>query len=216
MSEPIKFENVPLSVYQQQGLNGGPSRRVFIEVTDLATIPEELFAIKMSQSKNPELAGKPMFKYFGYKVNENTPFSALAPTGTTLATPVSENKQNVIGKLGQLPDAKFSLAINLNGTFANIKAGDGVLYTIFDDKEFAQTDGKPGYYIKKGAVGTVELEMATSQFGPYYQVHLSTDLNPDDLFVRAGKSKVWGGAADTTDIPMPTAEDEPVNDGGVW
>lgn len=216
MTEPIRFENVPLSVYQQQGMNDRPSRRVFIDLTDIASVPDELFAVKISQSKNPELAGKPIFKYFSYKVNDNTPFSALAPTGTTVATPTSEVKQNVVTKLGQLPDAKFSLAINLNGKFANITTAEGP-YTIFDDNEFAATEGKPGYYIKRGSLGTIELKKATSQYGPYYQVSLETKLTPDELFVRSGKGKVWGGSDAEDEIaPQGEAPSQPVNDANPW
>lgn len=208
MTEPIKFENASISIFQQDGLNGKPSRRVFIAVEDLAAVPDELFAIKMSQSRNPELAGKAVFKYFSYKVSKDAPFSALAPTGTTVATPTAETKAAVMAKLGALPDVEFSIAMNMNGQFGNIKTPEGV-YTIFDDKEFPATQGKPGYYLKSGTLATVTLTLAQGQHSEYYQVALATDSGPADIFVTAGKSKVWGaGAADTTPAVDAGATDE--------
>lgn len=212
MTEPITFKNAPISVFQQAGMNGQPSRRLFITVEDLNTIPDELFAVKVSQSKNPELAGKSVFKYFSYKVDENAPFSALAPSGTTMATPTAETKAAVVAKLGSIAGAKFSVAINMNGKFANIATPDGT-YTIYDDKEFPATEGKPGYYIKAGSLADVEITKGESQYGPYYKVALSTDMTPDELFVRAGKSKVWGAEAGAGAADVATDE---VNDGGVW
>lgn len=211
MAEPIVIKG-PISIFQTAGMNGRPSRRLFIEVTDLAAIPEELFAVKISQSKNPSLAGKPVFKYFSYKVNENTPFSALAPENTTLATPVSEIKSAVVSKLGALPGAKYSLNISLNGTFANIETSEGI-YTIFDDKEFPATEGKPGYYVASGTEAEVTITKAQSQYGPYYRTSIKTDLSPDEVFVKAGKGKIWG-AENQGGISTTAAEG--TNDGAVW
>lgn len=215
MTEPIVI-NGPISIFQTAGMNGRPSRRLFIDVTNLAAIPDKLFAVKISQSKNPNLAGKPVFKHFSYRVSENEPFSALAPETTTLATPVSEIKAAVVGKLGALPSAKFSLNITLNGTFANIQTSEGV-FTIYDDKEFPATEGKPGYYVASGTEAEVTITEATSQYGPYYRTSIKTSLSPDEVFVKAGKGKVWG--ADNLgggDVAEPTATGAEVNDGTVW
>ena len=212
MTEPIVIKG-PISIFQTAGMNGRPSRRLFIDVKDLAVIPEELFAVKISQSKNPSLAGKPVFKYFSYKVNENTPFSALAPDTTTLATPVSEIRAAVLAKLGALPGAVFSLNITLNGTFANIATSDG-LYTIFDDKEFSATEGKPGYYVATGTPAEVTITKAKSQYGPYFRTSIKTALSPDEVFVKAGKGKVWGaGTSESHSVTETAAE---TNDGAVW
>ena len=214
MTEPIVI-NGPISIFQTAGMNGRPSRRLFIDVKDLATIPDELFAVKISQSKNPSLAGKPVFKHFSYKVNENTPFSALAPDTTTLATPVSEIRTSVVTKLGALPGAVFSLNITLNGSFANIATSDG-LYTIFDDKEFPATEGKPGYYVASGTPAEVTITEAQSQYGPYYRTSIKTALSPDEVFVKAGNSKVWGAGTQSgvTETAGETAGE--TNDGAVW
>lgn len=212
MTEPIVIKG-PISIFQTAGMNGRPSRRLFIEVKDLAVIPEELFAVKISQSKNPSLAGKPVFKYFSYKVNENTPFSALAPDTTTLATPLSEIRSAVLTKLGALPGAVFSLNIALNGSFANITTSEG-LYTIFDDKEFPATEGKPGYYVASGTEAEVTITEAQSQYGPYYRTSIKTALSPDEVFVKAGKGKVWGaGTSESHSVTETAAE---TNDGAVW
>lgn len=210
MTEPITFKNAPISVFQNKGMNGGPSRRLFITVTDINTIPDELFAVKVSQSKNPALAGKPVFKYFSYKVNDDSPFTTLAPNGATVATPTSELKAQAIAKLAAIPGVKFSLTINMNGKFGNIATPEGV-FTIFDDAEFPATEGKPDYYLKSGTIADVELEKAESQYGPYYQVRLSTEQGPDDIFQRGGKSKVWGATDGAADVA-----DEDTNPGAAW
>lgn len=218
MSEPIVFPKVPISIFQSHNMNNEPARRLFITVTDLSVVPDELFAVKLSQSKKPELAGKPVFKYFSYKVSENTPFSPLAPSTATLQTPTSELKASVLEKIGKIPGAVFSLAINMNGRFGNIKTPEGV-FTLFDDQQFAQSEGKPGYYLKSGTEAKVTLTQATSQYGPYYRVQLETEEVPDDIFVKSGRSKVWG-AEDTgatgalTDADIPAAPE--TNEGSVW
>ena len=56
MTESIIFADKPISIFQSAGMNGKPSRQLFIDIADLASVPEELFALKVSQSKNPELA----------------------------------------------------------------------------------------------------------------------------------------------------------------
>ena len=205
MTESIIFADKPISIFQSAGMNGKPSRQLFIDIADLASVPEELFALKVSQSKNPELAGKPVFKYLSHKISAETPFSPLAPSTVTMATPLADIKALVVSKLGALPDAKFSFSINLNGSFTNIKAGNGTTYTIFDDKEFAATEGKPGYYLKGGTVATVELTLAQSNYDPYYRVSLETKSSPNEIFVHSGKSKVWG-ADDATDSDAPAAD----------
>lgn len=214
MTEPIKFINAPISIYQskERSRNGKPSRRVFITVSDLAAIPDELFAVKISQSRNPALAGKAVFKYFSYRLNDETPFASLAPNGTTMATPVGDLKAQVVSKFGQLPDAKFTVAINMNGAFANIKTADGT-FTIFDEKEFPQTHGKPNYYVKTDTLANVEIESATSANGPYYRVKLETEASSNDVFVRAQRSRVWGAEDDAEDVAAPAEEE---NAGGAW
>lgn len=215
MTEPIVITG-PISIFQTAGMNGRPSRRLFIDITDLNALPDELFAIKISQSKNPALVGKPVFKHFSYKVNENSPFSAVAPDGTTPATPTTEIKPAVVGKLGALPGAVFSLNITLNGTFANIATPEGT-FTIFDDKEFPATEGKPGYYVKSGSHASVTITRAESQYGPYYRTDLKTNLTPDELFVKAGKGRVWGadnqGGVDAGEAPEAP---EASNEAAVW
>lgn len=218
MSEPIVFPKVPISIFQTHDMNNKPARRLFIAVTDLSVVPDELFAIKVSQSKKPELAGKPVFKYFSYKVSENIPFSPLAPATATLQTPTSELKAAVLEKIGKIPGAVFSLAINMNGHFGNITTPEGV-FTLFDDQRFPQSEGKPGYYLKSNTEAKVTLTKATSQYGPYYRVQLETEEVPDDIFVKSGRSKVWGEEdSGVTGAPTDSNIHAAIetNDGSVW
>lgn len=217
MTEPIVFADTPVSIFQHEGNNGRQSRRLFMAIKGeaLADIPDEMFAIKISQSKNPELAGKPVFKYFGYRLNDDTPFSSVAPTGTRIDTPTADTKAEVLAKLAGIKGAVFSMAVNLNGTFANIKTPDGN-FTLFDEKAFPQTQGRPGYYLSRDTIANVTLTKATSANGPYYRVAIETSMMPDDIFVRAGKSRVWG-SDDASDASNGQQEAEPEqNDGAAW
>ena len=45
MTDTIKFSNAPISIYKSTGMNGQISRRLFIAIEDLNTIPEELFKV---------------------------------------------------------------------------------------------------------------------------------------------------------------------------
>lgn len=209
----------PIGVFLNKGnQNYSPSWRLFITVEDLHAVPDDLFAVKVSQSQNPELSGKVVFKYFSFKVNDDAPWSIHAPNNASLTTPPSELKAEVIQKLGHMEDAEKSLAINLPGNFSNILTGDGELYTVFDKKEFPQTDGNPGYYIKQGSVATVKLTEATHLGNKYYQVRLSTDLTPDELFVKAGRSKVWGqdGGSAAPAGYADGEEDAATDEGSPW
>lgn len=204
MSEPIIFTEAPISVFQSTNMNGKPSRRVLIRVKDLGAIPDELFAVKISQSKKPELTGHPIFRYFSFKVSEDTPFSPLAPTSATLQTPTAELKAQVVENLGKMAGAIFHIAINMNGRFGNIRTPEGI-YTLFDDQQFPQSEGKPGYYLKSNTKATVTLTKSISHYGPYYRVVLETTAMPNDIFVKSGRSKVWG-AEDVSNVALtPTS-----------
>lgn len=214
MTDTIKFSKAPISIYKSTDMNGQISRRLFITIEDLNTIPEELFKVKISQSQNPALAGKAVFKYFSYKINEESAFSPLAPDGTTTATPLGELKAAVVAKLGAIPGAKFSVAINMNGRFGNITTSDGE-YTVFDNEQFAANEGNPPkYYLKSGVIADVTLTEATSKYGPYYRINLATDASPDDIFQKTSRAKVYGqDSDDIEDTVAPAAEDTA---GSVW
>lgn len=213
MTDTIKFSNAPISIYKSTGMSGQISRRLFITIEDLNTIPEELFKVKVSQSQSPSLAGKAVFKYFSYKINEESAFSPLAPEGTTTATPLGELKAAVVAKLGAIPGAKFSIAINMNGRFGNISTSEGV-YTVFDNEQFAANEGNPPYYLKAGVRADVTLTDATSKYGPYYRIDLSTGASPDDIFQTSSRAKVYGqDSDDVEDTVAPAAEDTA---GSVW
>lgn len=213
MSKELEL-TAPIGIFLNKGnANYSPSWRMFINVEDLATIPDDLFATKVSQSQNPDLAGKVVFKYFSFKVNDNTPWSIHTPSGTQITTPPAELKQLVVDRLGNMEGVEMSLAINLPGNFCNIDTPEGV-FTVFDKKEFPQTDGKPGYYIKSESLVTIHLTEATHLGNKYYQVRLSTDLTPDELFVKAGRGQVWG--QDDGGAGVSAVADEESDGGAPW
>ena len=202
----------PIGIFQSKA--NGPYKaghRLFITVEDLESLPDELFATKVSQSQNPELSGKVIFKHFSFKANENSPWTPQTPQGTQPVTPPAELKAQVLEKLGNMENAEFRLTINIPGAFCNIDTPDG-RFTIFDKNEFPDRDGNPGYYVKSGSVCNIKLTPASHMGNQYFQVLLSTGLAPDDLFVKSGRAQVWG-QEDRGTAAGSSYESEDIDDG---
>lgn len=200
-----------------QGYQGkGISRTMFLN-PKLEEIPEQLFAVKVSQSKDPAKAGKLVFKYFSFRFDENEKYSDMAPSGVSLDTELSEVKNLVVSKLGNIPQTQISLNIKLKGTFTNIACADGV-YAIYDESKFQNADpnknGRAPYYIKSDAVIHVKLKGADSPQGnEYIQTTLSTTATSNDIFQKIETGKIWG---EDDGVSAPAA---PVNagaSGAVW
>lgn len=207
----IKLVNKEISIFTGTGMNGdGLSRRLFVTVTDITEVPEELFAVKISQSQKPEKAGRVVFKHLLFRQpGETQPWQDLAPSGVTLGTPVAEIKQTLVNFITEKNlQLEFELAINLNGKFANITTPEG-RFTLFDDAEFPESKGNPGYYLKRGTKADITLTPRPSKYGNvYYQVTLETAGTPDEIFVRGGRAQVWGqdsAATAPTSFTAPTA-----------
>jgi len=213
----LQLTNKEISIFTTDGLNGGKSRRLFITVDDITEVPEELFAVKVSQSNKPEKAGKTVFKYLSFKQDgDGQPWQDFAPKDVTIATPVAEIKAKLVSFVqSNNLQLKYQLAVNLNGKFANISTAEG-RFTLFDDVQFAASEGNPGYYLKRGTRATVTLKEAMSNYGkPYFQVTLATSATPDEIFQKSGRAKVWGQEDDavaddfnpSTDLGAGTSSD---------
>lgn len=186
-----------VSIMRGTGYQGkGVSRTMFLS-PKLAEIPAELFAIKISQSPNPSKAGKPVFRFFSFRFNEQEKYQNMAPTGITMETPLEDVKNMVVSKLGNIPTVQVSLNINLNGSFCNVTCADGT-YAIFDDQAEDLKNPDPGksgdapYYIKSDAVLHVHLKGAmSSQGNEYIQSTLSTTATSNDVFQDRERGKIW-------------------------
>lgn len=191
MATPFSITQ-PVSIFPSTKLDGSPSRRLVVSVqpSELVNIPEELFAIKTSQSKKPERAGKLVFKYFSYKASETATWSDLASTQFNIATPLAEIKKLVVSMFGQNLEAKVQFTVNMPGKFANIDTADG-RYSIFDFN--TNPDGNLGYYLKGGTVVTVTFTPAEHQGNEYLRIKLDAGTQtPEDIFVKGGHGKVYG------------------------
>lgn len=204
----------PISIVKGTSFDGkGVSRTMFLSPADVNAIPEQLFAVKISQSKDPEKAGKCTFKYFSYRFNENQKFTNLAPTGCTLDTELSAIKADVISKFNALAaqggnvqmNPQMSINVNLHGKYTNVTCADGT-YAIYDEERFPHNDpnkvGDAPYYIKKDAIVNVHLKGAVSQGNEYLQSTISTVAKSDEIFQKAQAGKVWG-EDDSTPAPAP-------------
>jgi hypothetical protein len=185
----------PISIIRGTGYqNKGVSRTMFL-TPKLADIPEQLFALKVSQSTNPARAGKLVFKYFSYRFDENAKYENTAPESVSLDTPLSEVKNLVVSKIGNIPNAQISVNVALHGSFTNVSCADGT-YAIFDKEKFKNADpnkdGDAPYYIKGDAIIRVKLKGAVSQGNEYLQSTLSTTASADDIFQKVQAGKVWG------------------------
>lgn len=198
----------PISIIRGTGYQGkGISRTMFLS-PNLADIPEELFALKSSQSTNPAKAGKLVFKYISFRFNKEAKFENLAPSEISLDTPLDQVKAIVVSKIGNIPDAEVSVSVSLHGTFTNVTCADGT-FAIYDEEKFANPDptksGNAPYYIKSDAVIHVKLVGAESQGNEYLQSTLSTTACADDIFQKVQAGKVWGEDESGTPAAASTA-----------
>lgn len=202
----FKLSNVNVSIMPSKGINGEPKRRLFVPIKNIAELPAELFAVKISQSKNAEFGGKVAFKYLMHRVNAQAKNTSLAPQSVMLHTPLEEIKNVVVAGGSSF---EWTLAINIPGPFANITTPVGT-YAIYDMVRLAAENGNPGYYIKNDALVTVEFEPAIHKETnkEYYRLKFSTDLTPDQLFQRSGKSQIWGAedSDSSASAPAPIAD----------
>ena len=85
-----------------QGYKGaGISRTMFLH-PKIQDIPENLFAMKISQSTNQQKTGKLVFKYLSMRLNPNDPNDKpidLVPSGIELTTPLDQVKASLMAKL---------------------------------------------------------------------------------------------------------------------
>ncbi len=187
-----------VSIVRGVGYQGtGISRTIFLHPENVQDIPEELFAIKVSKSTNPQKANKFVFRFLSYRLEKDQKPSDLVPGGIDMTTPLADLKAAFVSKMATLPDASVSLNINLKGTFTNIACADAVI-KLYDESEpefkteDPNTTGNAPYYIKPDAQIHVKLKGAMSKQGnPYIQTTLSTVGTSDQVLTRPQKGSIW-------------------------
>lgn len=182
---------------------GGSSRTLFLnpKPAELKDIPEEMFMVKISQSKDPARAGQPLFRFLTFRASEEDAYTDKVPKGVDQNTPLSEIKELVVGTLGEKEEMQISLRINLHGTFTIIDLADGT-YDIYNEDKFPADDvmdrGEPPYYLRNDVPITVKLKGAENLGNDYFQSRLSSTLKADDVFQMRAASKVWGADDSST------------------
>lgn len=182
-----------------QGYMGaGISRTMFLH-PNVQDIPENLFAVKSSQSTNPQKAGKLVFKYLSYRLTEDQKPMDLVPSGIDMSTPLADIKAAFVSKINSTPGASVSLNIGLKGKFTSIVCADGT-FKLYDEEEpdfktdDPNTTGNAPYYIKSDAQVHVKLKGAMSKQGnAYIQSALSSTLSSSEIFVKPQRGMIWGG-----------------------
>lgn len=174
----------------------GISRTMFLH-PKVEDIPEQLFAVKVSQSTNPQKNGKLVFKYLSFRLNAEQSPSDLVPSGIEMTTPLDQVKATFISKLASLPDASVSLNIGLKGEFTLITCADDT-FKLYDEKELSfktddpNTTGNAPYYIKSDAQIHVKLKGAMSKQGnAYIQSQLSTTSTSSEIFATPQRGAIW-------------------------
>lgn len=202
MSKQVMWNDVPVSFFSRDDTfnnNGKKVRTVWATVEDLEKVPEELFAIKISQSKKPELAGKPVFKYFVYKLKDTDAWSSLAPSDATPVTELKELKDKVVAQFANKPDARLAMSLKMHGSWGNIETSDGS-YALYDDEHYPDTQGDPAYYLKSDTHVNIGITPAVSHGNEYLQISLSTDEAPDDIFQMKGRAAMHYWNEDNSDV----------------
>lgn len=199
-----------------QGYKGtGISRTLFLH-PKVEDIPEQLFAIKVSQSTNPQKAGKFVFKWLSYRLTEDQTPMDLVPSGVDMATPLADIKAAVVAKINGTPGASVSLNIGLKGKFTSIACADGT-FKLYDEEEpdfktdDPNTTGNAPYYIKSDSQIHVKLKGAMSKQGnAYIQTTLSTTSSSSDIFAKPQKGAIWNPDGETTASAEATSDVKPV------
>lgn len=194
-----------------QGYKGaGISRTIFLH-PNINDIPEQLFAVKVSQSTNPQKAGKYVFKYLSYRMTKDQNPSDLAPSGVDLTTELSAVKAMVVNYMATLPDASVSLNISLKGKFTSIACADNT-YKLYDEDEpdfktdDPNTTGNAPYYIKGEAKVHVKLKGAMSKQGnEYIQTTLSTTSTGNEILAAPQRGAIWNPDGNTAAASTPAA-----------
>lgn len=207
-----------VAIFKQQGYQGqGVARTLFFspELTQLADLPAELFMVKISQSTNPEKAGRVVFRFLSFKFSEEGQYGSIAPEGITVTTPLEEVKALIVSKLTAVPQAQVSVAIPLKGRFTTVTTPEGD-FNIYDEDKFPSNDwrelGDPPYYLRNDVEVTVSMKGAESHGNEYLQTRIKTTLSPDEIFQKRAEGKIWG----EDDGGSAPANDEPVDANGGW
>lgn len=208
-----------ISIFKGQGYQGGVSRTMFLspKPSELKDMPEELFVVKISQSKNPERAGKPLFRFFTFRASAEDKYTDTVPNGIDQSTPLSEIKAMVVESLGSREEMDISIRIPLHGTFTIINLADGA-FDIYNEEKFKSNDimekGEPPYYLRNDVDVTVSLKGAENLGNDYLQSRISSSLTADEVFQKKAASKVWG--EDDTSATTYDATSEKSKEDDVW
>lgn len=211
MANSFTFER-NISIYPGEDYNGKPIKKLVFTGHDIENVPAELFKLKISASKKPELAGSVMTRYVSWKLNAQLPWSSKLPNTITMQTPVDVVKNELVNVFRQYPEAVFSVSIKMPGQFGNIETPQGT-YSIFDFK-VDPIAGNVGYYLVKDTPVTVTLTLAENKGNNYFRVALATTKSPDEIFRRSGHAKVWGAEETTVSSFGATSFDAPAPAGG--
>ncbi len=195
----------------------GISRTIFLH-PEVADIPEQLFAIKVSQSTQPNKTGKLVFRFLTYRLTENQegPLD-LVPQGIDMNTPLADIKAAFVQKITSTPGASVSLNIGLKGTFTNIACADGI-FKLYDENEAEfktddpETTGNAPYYIKSDANIHVKLKGADSKQGNWYiQSTLSSTSASSEILAMPQRGTIYRGPAESaSDNAQAAAGVDPV------
>lgn len=200
-----------------QGFKGvGISRTMFLH-PNVADIPEQLFAVKVSQSTNPQKAGTLVFKYLSYRLADDQKYMDSVPNGVDLQTPLSDIKALVVSKFATIQSASVALNIGLKGKFTSITCTDGTFKLYDEDEPSFKTDdpnttGNAPYYIKNDAQVHVKLKGAMSKQGnAYIQSTLSSTSASSEIFAQPQRGAIWspdGAVASAEPAAAATATPE--------
>lgn len=210
-----------------KGQEGKINHSFQLRFESIDDVPVELFLIKQSQSKNPERAGKFVFKYFSYqdatgKWNNQLPDQLLQYVNPILdQTDLSAIRTEIV-KAIKANDMQFSINLPSKSPFLNITMGDGNTYVLYSDKDFPHTMGQPtkdqnganvtkAYYLDSNAPLIIELTKSVNPeypTNPYYRLQVRTEETDASKVLKPYRqAKVWSPDGDE---PLSTQADTPI------
>lgn len=191
-------------------MGNGVSRTIFLR-PKVEDVPEPLFAVKVSQSSDPQKAGKYVFKFLTFRLTEDQKPLDLVPSGIDMTTPLDQIKAAFVQKINATPGASVSLNIGLKGKFTSIACADGSFKLYDEDEPEFKTDnpettGNAPYYIKSDAQIHVKLKGAMSKQGnAYIQTTLSTTSTSGEILAMPQRGAIWNPDGNAAASAAPAA-----------
>lgn len=212
----------PVSIFRNKNSNSKKdvARSMRIDFTDIESIPDELLTVKVSQSANPQKAGKVVFRWLNLSYGEGDNIvrtNIIKSKNVTIATKPEALRKYLEKLMEKYPELTISAFIPLSGKYLNVDLKDKLII-VFNEDEYPgkvnpstgknETLGQPPYYMKDQTILDIDLtEMVNVEFpdNTFMSVRISNyDLDSTDVFTESRRPEKF-----STKDPNPFSKDLP-------